>query len=235
MPQMPQERPDGITRGGPPGRTPDREPHEVAGAAAASPPDPPRIVSGEALDDAPLASRSCGAGPVGCEKPFWNPYVAGVALGLVLLASFLVMGNGLGASGAANRLGIGAAHTVAPDAMESDDYFGGYVGPGKSVLDDWLIFEVLGVFLGGVVGAYAAGRLRRGIVMGPRPLAPWKRIGLALLGGILMGIAARFARGCTSGQALSGGASLSLGSWALMFMIFIGGYLLAWPLRRFWR
>jgi len=46
-----------FTRGGPPGRTPDRKLHEAAGAAAASPPGPPRIVSGKALDDAPLAPQ----------------------------------------------------------------------------------------------------------------------------------------------------------------------------------
>jgi hypothetical protein len=45
-------------------------------------------------------------------RPFWNPYVAGVALGLVLLGSFLVMGHGLGASGASNRLAIGAAYEI---------------------------------------------------------------------------------------------------------------------------
>ena len=38
------------------------------------------------------------------EDRFWNPYLAGVLLGLVLLASFLIMGKGLGASGAANRM-----------------------------------------------------------------------------------------------------------------------------------
>ena len=32
--------------------------------------------------------------------PYMNPYVAGVGLGLVLLAAFVVMGRGLGASGA---------------------------------------------------------------------------------------------------------------------------------------
>ncbi|NOX52829.1 MAG: transporter, partial [Planctomycetes bacterium] len=30
------------------------------------------------------------------EDRFWNPYLAGLALGLVLLASFLIMGKGLG-------------------------------------------------------------------------------------------------------------------------------------------
>ena len=49
-----------------------------------------------------------------------------------------------------------------------------------------------------------------------------------------MGFGARMGRGCTSGQALSGGATLSVGSWALMMAIFAGGYLLAYPLRRFW-
>ena len=33
-------------------------------------------------------------------KPYSNPYVVGVGLGLVLLAAFLIMGRGLGASGA---------------------------------------------------------------------------------------------------------------------------------------
>ncbi len=32
-------------------------------------------------------------------EKFWNPYLAGIALGLVLLSSFLIMGKGIGASG----------------------------------------------------------------------------------------------------------------------------------------
>ena len=169
------------------------------------------------------------------EQKFWNPYAAGVALGLVLLGSFLIMGHGIGASGAANRLAVGAAYVAAPDAVGHDAYFGKYVGPGKNVLDDWLVFEVLGVFLGGIVGAYSAGRWRREIQMGPRPMPAWSRLGLALLGGILMGVAARLARGCTSGQALTGGSVLSLGSWAFMMMVFAGGYLAAPLVRRQWR
>ena len=89
--------------------------------------------------------------------------------------------------------------------------------------------------LGGLLGAYPAGRLRPGINMGLRPVIPWKRLALALLGGVLMGVAARFARGCTSGQALTGGALLSVGSWIFMMAVFAGGYLLAPVLRRQWR
>ena len=49
-----------------------------------------------------------------------------------------------------------------------------------------------------------------------------------------MAYGARMARGCTSGQALSGGATLSAGSWALMMCIFGGAYALAYFLRRAW-
>jgi len=168
------------------------------------------------------------------ERPFWNPYLAGVVLGLVLLASFVIMGFGLGGSGAVSRLSIGAAHLVAPRAVESNAYFSRYVGPGKHVLEDWLVFEVLGVFLGGILGAYSAGRLKRGVEKGPR-IGVAKRMLFAVAGGVLMGFAARLARGCTSGHALTGGALLSVGSWVFMMAVFAGGYLVAPLVRRQWR
>ncbi len=165
---------------------------------------------------------------------YWNPYVAGVALGLVLTGTYLVMGFGLGGSGAANRVAIGAAHLVAPAATEANAYFGQFVGPGKHVLDDWLVFEVLGMFLGGALSAYAAGRMRWELgaasLIGAGP-----RVAAALGGGVLMGVAARIARGCTSGQALTGGSVLSVGSWVFMVAVFAGGYLVAPLVRRQWR
>jgi uncharacterized membrane protein YedE/YeeE len=168
------------------------------------------------------------------ERPFWNPYVAGVVLGLVLLGSFLVMGFGLGSSGGVTRLAVAGAHLVAPKALESNGYFSQYFGPGNHVLEDWLVFEVLGVFLGGALGAYSAGRMRLGVDMGPRTTKT-RRLLLAVAGGVLMGFAARLARGCTSGQALTGGAALSLGSWVFMMAVFTGGYLVAPLVRREWR
>jgi uncharacterized membrane protein YedE/YeeE len=169
------------------------------------------------------------------ERPLWNPYAAGVALGLVLLGSFLIMGFGLGASGTFNRLAIGAAHLVAPKAVEGREYFRQYVGTGTHILDDWLVFEVLGVFLGGAFGAYSAGRMRREVLRGNPAFPVASRLALALLGGAMMGFAARLARGCTSGQALTGGSLLSVGSWIFMMAVFAGGYLFAPLVRRQWR
>jgi uncharacterized membrane protein YedE/YeeE len=164
---------------------------------------------------------------------FWNPYLGGAALGLVLLTAFVVMGRGLGASGASFRLGVAAVEMVAPAHVEAAPGLRGVTEHG-SPLDDWLVFEVLGVMLGGVVGAYSAGRLSPEVLRGPR-ISVASRLALALLGGVLMGFAAKLARGCTSGQALSGGALLSAGSWAFMMAVFAGGYAAAWFVRREWR
>ncbi len=169
-------------------------------------------------------------------RPYWNPYLAGFFLGLVLLASFLVLGFGLGASGAVARFSIAVANLLSLRAIEDLPHFAHYVGPGRNVLDDFLVFEVLGVVLGGVIGAYSAGRFRREVTMGPsRGVSPATRLALAVLGGVLMGFAARLARGCTSGQALTGGALLSVGSWAFMMAVFAGGYAAASLVRRVWR
>jgi len=161
---------------------------------------------------------------------FWNPYLAGVALGLVLLASFVVMGKGLGASGASFRLGVAALSVLAPVHVATAP---GLKAVAAAPLDDWLVFEVLGVLLGGLVGSYTSGRLGLEVLRGPRA-SVGLRLGMALGGGLLMGFAAKLARGCTSGQALSGGAVLAVGSWAFMFAVFGGGYAVAWFLRRLW-
>lgn len=167
-------------------------------------------------------------------KPFWNPYVAGVALGLVLLTAFLVTGSGLGASGAANRLGAFAAGAVAPAHVAQNPQLAQLSSGGASVLDNWLVFMVLGVFLGGALGAYTAGRLKRQVIRG-KGVSVRTRLIFALAGGLIMGVAARIGLGCTSGQALSGGALLSAGSWIFMFAIFGGGYAVIYFLRRQWQ
>ncbi len=164
---------------------------------------------------------------------FWNPYLAGVALGLVLLATYVVMGHGLGASAASYRLGVAALNAVAPEHVRSVPGMAAMVRA-RPALDNWLVFEVLGVVVGAVLGAWSSGRLGRGIARGPT-FGAGRRLALAVAGGVLMGFAARLARGCTSGQALSGGAVLSVGSWAFMLCVFAGGYATAYLVRRQWR
>ncbi|MBI2376575.1 MAG: YeeE/YedE family protein [Deltaproteobacteria bacterium] len=166
-------------------------------------------------------------------RPLWNPYVAGVALGLVLLSTYLVFGRGLGASGALARFSAMIAHQVAPGWVESSGVLGGYLAPGTAWWDDWLIFEVVGVSLGALAAGLTSGRFGFGIDRGPR-ISDMSRLAMAMVGGIVVGIGARLAQGCTSGQALSGGATLALGSWAFMFAVFGGAYGVAYFVRRLW-
>jgi uncharacterized protein len=163
---------------------------------------------------------------------FWNPYAAGVALGLVLLATYALTGKGLGASGASFRLGVAAVQAVAPSHVEQVPLLAGAVEDG-SPLRYWLVFQVLGVVLGGFLGALTSGRLGAETLRGPT-FGRVPRLALALGGGALMGVGAQMARGCASGQALSGGALLSAGAWMFFLCFFAGGYALAWFVRRQW-
>src|SRR5512142_2946487 len=88
---------------------------------------------------------------------FWNPYVAGVALGLVLATTYLVMGSGLGASGGSLRMGIAALSAVAPEHVAATPPL---ARTAASEHANWLVYELLGVILGGLAAAYTAGRLK---------------------------------------------------------------------------
>ena len=167
--------------------------------------------------------------------PYMNPYLAGVGLGLVLLAAYVVMGRGLGASGAFSTFVAWLVNLAAPAHAQANSFYADYLGSGAGhPLKDWLVFEVLGVLVGGFLSGALAGRIRKTVEKGPR-ISTRNRLLLAFAGGAVMGVGAKLARGCTSGQALSGGALLSVGSWAFMLMVFAGGYATAWFLRRQWQ
>jgi hypothetical protein len=166
-------------------------------------------------------------------KPYWNPYAAGVLLGLTLLAAFLVAGQGLGASALPKRSLAVAANAVAPEWTAANPMFGDYVADGANPLHDWLVVEVVAVILGGFLAAVFAGRFKATVEKGPN-VSVRGRLGFALAGGVIMGFAAGLARGCTSGLALSGGAMLATGGWIFMMMFFAGAYALAWSVRRQW-
>lgn len=166
-------------------------------------------------------------------SPYSNPYLCGVGLGLALLAAYVVMGRGLGASGAFASSAAGLANAVAPAATRDNFYFAGYVDAEGGPWRDWLIFEIIGVVIGGATSAWLAGRLRPTVERGPR-VSVRSRLLFALAGGAVMGAGAVLARGCTSGQALTGGALLSIGSWTFVCAAFFAAYVVAPLLRRAW-
>ena len=167
-------------------------------------------------------------------KPYWNPYLAGLLLGGALLASFLILGAGLGASAVPIRCGAWLENLVAPGHAQASDFFGQkYLADGANPLRYYLVFMFVGTFLGGLLSAVLARRtnvsVERGKAFGAVP-----RLVLALAGGILVGYASALASGCTSGQALTGGALLANGSIIFMLCVFAGGYAAAYFVRRQW-
>jgi hypothetical protein len=166
-------------------------------------------------------------------RPYLNPYVAGTLLGLVLFASFYVTGGGLGASAAMSRIQTGALDWLAPAHVDHVAYFAEMAGGERSPWSHSALYMFVGTVLGGFASGLVNRRVKLELRKGPRIGKP-ARVAFALLGGALMGYGARLARGCTSGQALSGGAVLSVGSWAFALAVFAGAYALAWFFRRLW-
>lgn len=167
------------------------------------------------------------------EKPYVHPYVGGVLLGIVLFLAFLLTRNGLGASGGLNRLIAGAEDLITPQHIDRTPYLLKLAGGNLNPLDDWSVPVVIGAVVGGALAGILNGRSKFEINKGPS-ISNRARLIFAFIGGILFAYGARMARGCTSGQALSGGATLSAGSWALMMCIFAGAYGLAYFVRRLW-
>jgi uncharacterized membrane protein YedE/YeeE len=166
-------------------------------------------------------------------RDYVNPYLGGILLGLVLFASFFLSGNGLGASGGMNRFLVFIEDLFVPEHVDRTPNLLEMAGGDRNPLDSWVFFTGAGVIIGGFVSGVLHGRVKVETNRGPR-ISARQRWLLAFVGGSLMGYGARMARGCTSGQALSGGAVLSVGSWAFMLAVFAGAYLLAYSLRKVW-
>ena len=165
-------------------------------------------------------------------RAFWNPYLAGILLGLVLLATYAVTGRGLGATGAFGALSTWLASLVAAGHVETNVAHARYWNDGAPLLS-WTLFLILGAFAGAFVSGAAAHRVRVGVERGPR-VTDGQRLALAFAGGFVAAYGAKIAKGCTSGQALTGGAILNVGSLVFMGAVFAAAYGLAYFVRKEW-
>jgi uncharacterized membrane protein YedE/YeeE len=164
------------------------------------------------------------------ENNFMNPYLAGIGLGSTLLASFLILGAGLGASSGIARVAACCELLFLKSHTLASEYFGRW---GDRPLNYYLVFMLFGTFIGALCSAMLASRGRIQIERGSKSPVVVRAL-FALLGGILVGFSSRLASGCTSGQALTGSALLLTGSFIFLICIFVGGYMTAWLFRRQW-
>lgn len=166
-------------------------------------------------------------------RKYLNPYLGGVLLGLVLLAANFISGRGLGASGAVKSVVIAATEVVAPAHVEKNAYYNEYKKQHSNPLQNWLVFQMAGVLVGGFLSGALWGRLKLKVEHSPK-ITSRKRLILAATGGILFGFGSQLGRGCTSGSALSGMAVLSLGGFITMAAIFGTAFVLAYFFRKNW-
>lgn len=165
---------------------------------------------------------------------YMNPYLAGVLLGLVVIAANFISGRSVGASGAIKSAVVASVETVAPAHAESSKFYQEFSeGHSGSPLNSWLVYQMLGVLVGGFVSGVVSRRLTWKVEHNPR-IKSRTRLIFAMIGGILFGLGSQFGRGCTSGSALSGMAVLSLGGFISMMAIFGTAFALAYFFRKLW-
>ena len=165
-------------------------------------------------------------------RPYWNPYVVGVLLGLVLLATYAVTGRGLGATGGYSAIAAWIAGIFSPEHVAANIVHAKYWNDGAPLLS-WTLFLGFGVFIGAFVSGLQGGRVHFTVERGPG-ISDGNRIALAFTGGAIAAFGAKIAKGCTSGQALTGGAILNVGSLVFMLAVFAAAYGLAYFARKEW-
>lgn len=156
----------------------------------------------------------------------WSPYVVGAGIGILSWITFLFSDRPLGASTAfAKSAGMieSAINCRNADGMP-------YYQKIEPKIDwQWMI--VIGMIIGSFISACLSGNLT--VLMVPPIYAGafgadvFFRLAAALIGGMLIGLGARWADGCTSGHGISGTLQLSLVSWIAVMCFFVSGIVVA--------
>jgi uncharacterized protein len=165
-------------------------------------------------------------------RPYWNPYLVGVLLGLVLLATYLVTGRGLGATAGFAAVASFVAGIFSPEHVVANAVHAKYWN-GGAPLANWTLVLLGGSFVGALISGVQGRRLAFSVERGPR-VSDGQRLVLAFAGGFVAAYGAKLAKGCTSGQALTGGAMLNAGSLVFMLAVFAAAYGLAYFVRKEW-
>lgn len=142
----------------------------------------------------------------------WSPYAVGVGIGILSWFAFATVDRGLGITTAFEYTAGLVASSVSYRAEHEPKI-------------DWEWMVVLGVFAGSFVSSKLSGDRQHATVP---PV--WRRrfgnsvplrIGLAFVGGAVMMLGARLARGCTSGHGITGTLQLAVSSWIFISLAFV--------------
>jgi len=153
----------------------------------------------------------------------WSPYVSGIVLGIIAVLSLLLAHHPVGASGSFENVAGLIGKAIAPRVFDNI-YFNFIMPPGIS----WQVVLMLGVFLGGTLGALSAGTWKLRKLSDEQWKSAigrnWKKRWLfVFLGAIIIEYGAGIAGGCTSGLAIAGGLELAPAAFLFMAGMFAAG------------
>ncbi len=156
----------------------------------------------------------------------WSPYGVGIGIGILSWLSFLLAKKPIACSTSFAKTSGLIERLIRGRRVESKPYYQ------EIRLDvDWQWMLVAGIFIGACISALLSGDFHWRWIP-----AAWEsafgnstslRIIAAVVGGIFLGVGARWADGCTSGHGISGTMQLVLSSWVSAISFFVGGIIAA--------
>ncbi len=157
----------------------------------------------------PRRTESVIAGP-------WSPAFGAVAIALVGIATFLVLGRPWGITSGFALWGAKIAHAAGIPVLEWPYWRGQAAAIEGSVFRDATSVMNFGIIVGAMTAASLAGKYA------PRLSLTSRDVLTACAGGLLMGYGARLAYGCNIGAYLGGIVSGSLHGWLWLVFGFAG-------------
>ncbi|NLV26423.1 MAG: YeeE/YedE family protein [Methanomicrobiales archaeon] len=155
-------------------------------------------------------------------EPQWSPYVAGAGIGILLWLSFLFSNKPLGCSTAFSRISGMIEFRLLKKTVDDKEYY--RIFPPET---DWQVMMVMGIVIGAFLSSVLSGTFHITLIPETFSYAFGDnflfRLIIALIGGIFMGLGARWSWGCTSGHGISGLSQLSLASLVAVLGFFIAG------------
>ncbi len=147
----------------------------------------------------------------------WNGILSGFAIGIYVFLQLWVTGKPLGVSTGYGYLCV---------MYSKDPYF--CVNEEYSSQNFWRLWFILGIFLGGLIAALTSPDFNYALQwnMGEYydanlPSNIYLKLLVLFFAGILIGLGARMANGCTSAHAIYGVACLSLHSLIIAILFFV--------------
>ncbi|WP_292365534.1 MULTISPECIES: YeeE/YedE thiosulfate transporter family protein [unclassified Methanoculleus] len=159
----------------------------------------------------------------------WTPYLAGLGIGILSWFTFLLSARPLGCSTAYARTSGMIERAIRGDSVLEKPYYRKFVPQ-----IDWEWMLVLGIVIGAFITAIVRGEFA--LIWVPSTFegafgsSSLLRLAVALVGGVLMGLGARWAGGCTSGHGISGTLQLAIASWIAVVTFFVSGIIVAFLL-----